>query len=447
MVSQDFASPAASPVRPAAPLDEAAVQESLRPFGASRMLPRAAYTDPGVFEWERKYFFGGGWMCVGRSSQTPAAGDMRAEPVGEGSVLIVRGDDGALRAFANFCRHRGHELLPCGSSAQAGVIICPYHSWTYGLAGNLRAAAGFKNRPGFDAGAWGLVELPVEEWHGLVFVDGSGTSGPLADTLGTLDDLVAPYELGRLVVRGQHDYEVASNWKILTENYHECYHCPQIHPELCKVSPPKSGENYSAPGTWIGGWMDLRDGMTTMSLDGTSRGVPLRNLDAAGLRTVIYVQVFPNILLSLHPDYVMTHRLTPLAADRTRIECTWAFAPEAVEAPGFDPGYAVDFWDITNQQDLIIAAIGLYELFIARIDPVNLRRPMPAWLEMKDLNDLKARVIAMIILVCAVTFTDVLLEFGHNELEILYLAAGVAIFIIALTVFLRYGSDNGGDHA
>ena len=96
---------------------------------------------------------------------------------------------------------------------------------------------------------------------------------------------------------------------------------------------------------------------------------------------------------------------------------------------------------------LIIAAIGLYELFIARIDPANLRRPMPPWLEMKDLNDLKARVIAMIILVCAVTFTDVLLEFGHNELEILYLAAGVAIFIVALTVFLRYGSDNGGDHA
>ena len=96
---------------------------------------------------------------------------------------------------------------------------------------------------------------------------------------------------------------------------------------------------------------------------------------------------------------------------------------------------------------LIIAAIGLYELFIARIDPANLRRPMPAWLEMKDLNDLKARVIAMIILVCAVTFTDVLLEFAHNELNILYLAAGVAIFIVALTIFLRYGSDNGGDHA
>ena len=153
------------------------------------------------------------------------------------------------------------------------------------------------------------------------------------------------------MARGRHEYEVASNWKILTENYHECYHCPMIHPELCKVSPPKSGENYAAPGTWVGGWMDLRDGMATMSLDGTSRGVPLRGLDGTGLRTVIYVNVFPNVLLSLHPDYVMTHRLTPLAADRTRIECTWAFAPEAAAAEGFDPGYAVDFWDLTNQQD------------------------------------------------------------------------------------------------
>jgi uncharacterized membrane protein YqhA len=97
---------------------------------------------------------------------------------------------------------------------------------------------------------------------------------------------------------------------------------------------------------------------------------------------------------------------------------------------------------------LIIAAIGLYELFIARIDPANLRRPMPAWLEMKDLNDLKARVIAMIVLVAAVSFTDVLLEFGKNTLEVLYLAAGVAVFIIALTIYLRFGSSgNGGDHA
>src|ERR1017187_1365256 len=143
-----------------APLDPDALADSLRPFGESRMLPRAAYVDPAVFEWEQRHFFGGGWLCAGRSSQVPAPGDLRAEPVGAGSVLLARGEDGALRAFANTCRHRGHELLPGGSASQRSVIICPYHSWTYSLNGNPRAAAGFKNRPGFQADRWGLVELP-----------------------------------------------------------------------------------------------------------------------------------------------------------------------------------------------------------------------------------------------------------------------------------------------
>jgi Rieske 2Fe-2S family protein len=336
---------------PAAPVDATALARSLRAFGESTMLPRAAYVDPAVVVWEQKHFFGSGWTCVGFGSQLAQPGDQRAEQVGAGSVLLTRDDDGALHAFANTCRHRGHELLPCGTGAQRNSIICPYHSWTYSLAGGLRFASGFKERDGFDRSAWGLVELPVADWHGLIFVDGSGQAPPLGDSLRVLDDLVTPYEPERLVTAGRHEYDAAANWKILTENYHECYHCPMIHPELCKVSPPKSGENYPAQGAWVGGWMDLRDGMDTMSLDGTSLGVPLRGLDANGLRTVIYVNIFPNVLLSLHPDYVMTHRLVPLAVDRTMIECTWAFAPEAVGRPGFDPGYAVEFWDITNQQD------------------------------------------------------------------------------------------------
>jgi Rieske 2Fe-2S family protein len=337
--------------RPPAPLDPAAVALALAPFGESRMLPRAAYVDPEVFEWERRHMFGGGWVYVCRSDQVADPGDMRAEPLGTAGVLLTRDEDGVLRAFANTCRHRGHELLPCGASTQRKVIICPYHNWTYGLAGNLRAAAGFKNRPGFVTAEWGLAELPATEWHGLVFVDESGNADPLADCLGSLEEYVAPYEMERLVVAGQHDYDAAANWKILTENYHECYHCPSIHPQLCKISPPRGPANYSAPGVWIGGPMDLRDGMATMSLDGRGSGTALRGLDAAGLRSVIYVGVFPNLLLSLHPDYVMVHKMIPVAAARTKIECTWAFAPESLTMPGFDPGYAIEFWDITNQQD------------------------------------------------------------------------------------------------
>jgi glycine betaine catabolism A len=330
---------------PLAPLEAAALEAALRPFGDSRMLPTAAYTDEAVLGWERRHFLSD-WMCVGLSAELPNPGDQRAEAAGDGSVLLARGEDGTVRAFANTCRHRGHELLPCGGQARQGAIICPYHAWTYSLAGELRHASGFGD---LDASQWGLAELPVTEWHGMIFA--GAAAGSLAESLALLEPVVAPYEPERLVTAARHTYDAAANWKILTENYHECYHCPSIHPELCRVSPPKSGENYASSGAWIGGWMDLRDGMATMSLDGTSHGVPLRGLSAQELRTVIYVNIFPNVLVSLHPDYVMTHRIVPLAAGRTRIECSWAFAPEAVAMPDFDPAYAVEFWDLTNRQD------------------------------------------------------------------------------------------------
>jgi Rieske 2Fe-2S family protein len=328
-----------------APLDAAALERALLPFGQSTMLPREAYTDEAVLRWENRHFLAE-LMCVGLSAELPDPGDQRAAAAGEGSVLLVRGDDGAVRAFANTCRHRGHELLPCGGQTRQGAIICPYHAWTYGLDGRLRHAPGYRD---LDSGQWGLVELPAAEWHGLIFT-GTEAAG-VTDRLAELDEMVAPYEPERLRIAGQHTYDVAANWKVLAENYHECYHCPSIHPELCRVSPPQSGQNYDKPGVWNGGSMDLRDGMATMSLDGTSNGVPLRGLSGATLRTVNYLHIFPNVLVSLHPDYVMTHRLLPIAADRTRIECCWAFAPEAVARPGFDPSYGVEFWDLTNRQD------------------------------------------------------------------------------------------------
>jgi Rieske 2Fe-2S family protein len=264
------------------------------------------------------------------------------------SVVIVRGEDGAVHAFANTCPHRGHELLPCGgNAANPKAIICPYHSWAFSLGGELRGAPGYRDLAAAD---WSLREMPAAEWHGLVFVDCSGgAAGPLP--LAGLDAIVAPYEPSRLVIAASHEYDAAANWKIVSENYQECYHCPSIHPELCSVSAPHSGENYAASGAWVGGWMSLREGAATMSFDGTSGGVPLRRLPGKSLREVIYVGIFPNVLLSLHPDYVMTHILTPLRADRTMISCSWAFAPEAVAALGFDPSYAVDFWDLTNRQD------------------------------------------------------------------------------------------------
>jgi phenylpropionate dioxygenase-like ring-hydroxylating dioxygenase large terminal subunit len=148
-----------------------------------------------------------------------------------------------------------------------------------------------------------------------------------------------------------HEYEIEANWKLVAENYHECYHCTNIHPELCRVTPPESGQAFEPTGLVIGGSMDLMVHAETMSLTGESGGVPMRGLDPAARRTVLYLQVFPNLLLSPHPDYVLTHLLEPLSPGRTRVECQWLFPPEATSRPGFDPTYAVEFWDITNRQD------------------------------------------------------------------------------------------------
>jgi Rieske 2Fe-2S family protein len=344
-----------------APFTAAELAETLAEFGRSRMLPRAAYTSRSVLDFEMDRLFAGSWVCVARSEDLAAEGARLAVRIGEVGVLIVRqgggagqrgehGQRGRLRAFANVCRHRGHELLAGGDTGRGRVVVCPYHAWSYRLDGSLLAAPGMRDAPGFDATEHGLVSLPLGIWHGFVMVNASGDAPPLDQHLGALDELVGPYRPEAMVAVASHEYLPDANWKVLCENYHECYHCPRIHPELCRVSPPTSGRNHDLPGAWVGGSMDLREGATTMSFDGRG-GVPIDGLAGERLRTVEYLHLLPNLLLSLHPDYLMTHLIEPLAPGRSRIVCTWHFPREAVERPGFDPAYAVEFWDRTNRQD------------------------------------------------------------------------------------------------
>jgi glycine betaine catabolism A len=335
----------------APPFDPVDLEPALRPFGQSRMLPRDAYTSPRVFAFEQERFFAGSWTCVAREGDLEGTGAQRAVRVGGAGLLLVRGTDGWVRAFANTCRHRGHELLGVGEQTTRRTVLCPYHAWTYDLDGALRAAPGFRDHEDFQPAEHGLVELPLESWHGFLFVNGSGDAPPFAEHVGALDDLVAPYRPERLVALASHEYDLACNWKVVLENYHECYHCPLIHPELCQVSPPASGDNFELDGAWVGGTMDLKDHAVTMSLDGHSDGVPIPGLDGERLRTVAYLGLFPNLLLSLHPDYLMTHLVEPLGPALSHVVCTWYFPPEAAGRPGFDPSYAVDFWDRTNRQD------------------------------------------------------------------------------------------------
>jgi len=321
------------------------------------MLPAEAYTSDDVLAWELRTLFAGSWTCLGRVDDLLPAPDadnaltQRAVAVGDVAALLVREDPG-VRMFANTCRHRGHELLPEGTTSQRRSITCPYHAWTYDLAGSLVNARGFRDDPTFVGSEHGLVELPVTVWEGWVFGHalhevGSDRVPSFADHVGDLAPVLTPYDSGALVLADRHSYEVAANWKVIAENYHECYHCPLIHPQLCEVSPPDSGDNYDLPGAWVGGSMELRDGMATMSVTGALAATPLPGVSPTHVE---YLHLLPNLFVSAHPDYVMTHRMVPLDPGRTWVECSWLVAPGADGAVP-DAAGAVEFWDVTNRQD------------------------------------------------------------------------------------------------
>jgi Rieske 2Fe-2S family protein len=320
-------------------------------LGEARMLPAAAYVDDAVLAWEREHLFAPSWMCLGRADVVRRAGEQVAIAVGPSSVLVTRDAGAALHVVANVCRHRGHELLAVGSRAERNVVQCPYHAWTYELDSHLRATPRVPAQP---PGCDDLALIPVRhaEWGGWLFVDVSGTAPDFAEHLGGLAGVAEPWHSEDLVVAASHSYAVDANWKLVHENYHECYHCPLIHPELCRVSPPTSGANFDGmAGAWVGGTMDLAEGATTMSLSGERPGAPLPGLDAARQRHVLYAGLGWDLLISAHPDYVLTHRLVAVSPSRTAIECQWLFPRDVVWGGHFDPGYAVNFWDLTNRQD------------------------------------------------------------------------------------------------
>jgi Rieske 2Fe-2S family protein len=339
------------PAAPSAPIDAGRLAGVIAPRSEAHPLPPEVYVDPAVLEWELERLFESSWSCVGREEDAGDPGELFTGAVGHESVLVVRGEDGTLRGFFNVCQHRGTRLVTESSRGGQDRLICPYHSWTYDLKGRLRSAEHMRGAGGFDRGSSGLTPVATEALGGWVFVDVSGAAGSLESFLGNLPDHLARHGCGDLRRAASLEYDVGANWKLLSENYQECYHCPTIHPELIRVTPYRSGRYDPARGPWMGGPMELMPGCNTMSLSGTTgrRALPGLRLEDASL--VYYYSVLPNLWISLHPDYVLTHRVEPLAPDRTRLVCEWLFHPDAMAADGFDPGDAVEFWDLVNRQD------------------------------------------------------------------------------------------------
>ena len=317
---------------------------------AARGLPASYYTSAAVFAEEMERIFSRHWLCVGRASALGNAGDyVLADVCGE-SVIVVRGADAVLRAFYNVCRHRGTRICTEPAGNLRGALQCPYHAWTYGLDGRLISARNMQDVPGFNTADYALAPVALATWEGFVFVC-LDVQAPFAQAYAPLSEKFARWHLPELRSAKRIEYDLRCNWKLVFQNYSECYHCPLIHPALNALSPWDSGRNDMTSGAFLGGFMTLRPGSRSMTMDGRSSRPLLGRLDAADAGRVYYYTLFPTVLLSLHSDYVMVHRVIPVEAARTRVVCEWLFDRDAAAAAGFDCSDAVDFWDMTNRQD------------------------------------------------------------------------------------------------
>lgn len=317
----------------------------------SETLPGYYYTSEELFQAELERIFYERWLCAGRAAQIPQAGDYCLLNVGAESALLLRDRKGAARGFYNVCRHRGSRLCAQERGRFSASIQCPYHAWTYSLEGELIGAPLMEGAQGFDKARFPLKPVAAAEWEGFLMANLSERPEPFEQAFAPLIGRFARWDLARLAALRRIEYDVKANWKLIVQNYSECYHCPVIHPELARRSPYRSGRNDLFEGPYLGGYMEIDERSGSLTVSGRACAAPLGSLTGEDLRRVYYYAIFPNTLLSLHPDYVMVHTLWPQAPERTRVICEWLFAEEAARLAGFAPDDAVDFWDATNRQD------------------------------------------------------------------------------------------------
>src|SRR5262249_33337514 len=250
-------------------------------------LPRRFYADPEFYRAELERFYFNRWICAGRADQIPNPGDYFTRSIGDESVIVARDGSGQVRALFNVCRHRGTRLCEAAEGRfAADRIQCPYHAWTYDLAGRLLGAPHMP--PGFCRDEYPLHRAGCDVWDGHIFLHLRGEAPTeqrnreyptLREQLADLPERFAGWRMADLRLGRRVVYDVRANWKLIVLNYNECLHCPNLHPALHKLHHYLGAENVAPTPCYCGGAMGFRDGVETMSTDGRRRRDFLPGLD------------------------------------------------------------------------------------------------------------------------------------------------------------------------
>ena len=355
----------------------------------AKTLPQRYFVSPEIFAQELEKIFATNWVLVGHQSQLTEPGDyFLAEVAGE-SLIVTKDQRSTIRAFYNVCRHRGARLCE-EQNGHAAAIQCPYHAWTYALDGRLLGAPHMDETPGFNKTEYPLKPARLGLWEGFIFLNLADASAPLEKWFKPLGGKFSSWNLAALRSAKRIEYDVQANWKLIFQNYSECYHCLGVHPELSKISPYDSAENDLTEGPFLGGFMRIASGKS-LTMSGNACALPVGNFGDEDFRFVFYYSIFPNMLLSLHPDYVMLHRLEPQSSERTLIFCDWFFNPEAFKRDDFDPEDAVEFWDMVNKQDWHVCELSQQGISSRAYEPgpYSARESIPAAWDREYLRHLR----------------------------------------------------------
>jgi choline monooxygenase len=319
-------------------LDPKLYERVRRPPLEAETLPPWCYTSPAWFELEKRHIFMKSWNLVGRGDRVPNPGDYVTFDYVGVPVVLVRGRDNQVRAFANTCRHRGAKLLE-GSGNCKMAIKCPYHAWVYNLDGALVGCDGMEDTRNFDKGRYGLVPVRLESWGGFLFINFDDRAPSLKEWIGEIWDTIAPYGAEDLVCTRRKEYELACNWKLYIENFNDCGHIKTVH----RASLEKLREKYAvqpvledrdAEGLTF--WVE-HDGTRTLleGIDGPAGFPPLPTLTGRTKHGSYYPTIMPLAGFGFCIDSAWTLEMYPLAADRMKLVVGSCFHKSVLDRPDF----------------------------------------------------------------------------------------------------------------
>lgn len=288
-------------------------------------LPATWYTDPTYFAREQERIFRRSWQYVGLTEQVANAGDFFTARAGDAPIVVARDQRGTLRGHINVCRHRGSQLVN-DEQGNRKTLQCAYHAWTYNLDGSLRAAPGMRDEPDFDMACYSLVPVRVEAWGPFIFANPDREAPPLASVLGDLPAMVdaTGLRLDAIQRKVRRTYDIAANWKVVVDNYLECYHCPVAHPGFSGLIDLKS---YSVAEHE---YFSTQAGPPTKSAREGKAGL----YDISGeVKTGFYAFLWPNFTLNIYPGpgNVSLNLFLPIDTNRTLAVYEYCFADTVPE--------------------------------------------------------------------------------------------------------------------